>query len=160
MGPLMDYLLLKLIHVLSATVLFGTGAGTAFQMWRAHLTRDVRTIANVSKSVVVADYVFTTPAVVIQPLTGVALAQMVGLDLGASWLIIVYVLYLLTGLCWLPVVWLQIKVRNIATEALRDNTPLPPLYWRYMAWWFALGWPAFAAVIAIFYLMIAKPELW
>jgi uncharacterized membrane protein len=156
----MDYMLLKLIHVLSATVLFGTGAGTAFQMWRAHLTGDTRTIASVSKSVVLADYVFTTPAVIIQPLTGAALAHTAGFNLGASWLITVYALYGLTGLCWLPVAWLQIKVRDVSAEALRENRPLPPSYQRYMAWWFALGCPAFTSVIVIFYLMIAKPELW
>lgn len=155
----MDYALIKFLHVLSATVLFGTGAGTAFQMWRAHQSGNVATIANVARSVVIADYVFTSPAVIIQPLTGITLAILAGYDLLAPWLVGTYLLYVLTGACWLPVVWLQIQIRNLAQEASRQGHPLPNTYYRYMQLWFTLGWPAFASIVAIFWLMVAKPQL-
>ena len=154
------YFLLKWIHILSAAVLFGTGLGTAFQMWTAHLTGDVRAIAAVARNVVRADFLFTTPAVVIQPLTGFLLVRLTGTDLLAPWLVAAYVLYILTGACWLPVVWLQIRIRDIASAAAADGTALPAEYRRLTRLWFALGWPAFAAVLAIFWLMVAKPALW
>ena len=156
----MTYFLIKTIHILSATVLFGTGIGTAFQMWRAHLRGDVRTIASVAGEVVAADFIFTTPAVIIQPLSGVALAYLVGIDLLSSWMIASLALYVLAGACWLPVVWLQLRVRDLARMADSNGVPLPEDYFRYMRIWFALGWPAFAAIVVIVWLMVAKPVLW
>ncbi|MDB5360228.1 MAG: putative integral rane protein [Rhodospirillales bacterium] len=153
------YDLIKTVHILSATVLFGTGLGTAFQMWFAHLTGDPRTIATVARNVVRADFWFTTPAVILQPASGIALIHLSGLDARASWLMVAYGLYLLIGLCWLPVVWLQIRVRDLAVVAVEDGTPLPPDYHRVMRLWFGLGWPAFLGTLAIFWLMVAKPAL-
>ncbi len=154
------YSWVKTLHIVSSAVLFGTGLGTAFQMWKAHLSRDPRSIATVSRNVVTADFLFTTPAVVIQPLTGVALVWLAGFDPLASWLVVAYALYVFAGACWLPVVWLQIQVRNMAREAVAADSPLPVDYRRYMRFWFALGWLAFAAVVAIFWLMVSKPEFW
>ena len=151
---------IKLVHILRATILFGTGLGTAFQMWLAHRSGDVRAIAIVARHTVWADLFFTTPAVIFQPLTGIMLMRISGIDPWSSWLVTAYGLYVLTGLCWLPVVWIQIRVRNLATEAAATDTPLPPEYYRLMRWWFGLGWPAFLAVIAIFWLMVAAPPLW
>ncbi len=154
------YLWIKVLHVVSSAVLFGTGLGTAFQMWMAHRSRDPGSIATVSSNVVMADFLFTMPAIVVQPVTGFALVWLAGFDPLASWLIAVYVLYAVAGLCWLPVVWLQIQVRNMAWAALAADRPLPADYGRYMRIWFGLGCPAFAAVAAIFWLMVSKPELW
>jgi len=154
------YLWLKALHILSATVLFGTGLGTAFHMWMAHLSKDARVIAAVARNVVIADWLFTTPAVIVQPISGLMLFWLGGIDPLSSWLVVAYVLYLIAGGCWLPVVWLQIKIRDVARDAVALDRPLPPVYHRYMRIWFALGWPAFAAVIIIFWLMVKMPTLW
>lgn len=151
------YIWLKTIHILSATVLFGTGLGTAFYMWRAHLGGDPRVIAAVAREVVLADFLFTAPAVVIQPLSGAALIWLTAADPLSLWLVLTYALYLLTGLCWLPVVWLQARARTLAQTAAASGQPLPPSYDRAMRAWFLLGWPAFIAVMAIVWLMVAKP---
>ena len=154
----MIYDLVKTLHILSATVLFGTGLGTAFQMWFAHLSGDPRTVATVARNVVRADFCFTTPAVILQPASGLVLIHLSGLDVAASWLMAAYGLYLLIGLCWLPVVWLQIRARDLAVAAVAGGTPLPPEYHRVMRLWFGLGWPAFLGTMAIFWLMVAKPD--
>lgn len=154
------YAALKAVHVLSAALLFGTGLGTAFHMWSAHRSGDVAAIAAAAASTVRADFLFTMPAVVVQPLTGLLLIRELGLDPLAPWLVAVYGLYGLTGACWLPVVGLQIRARDLAAGAAARADALPPAYHRCMRAWFALGWPAFAAVIAIYWLMIAKPDLW
>jgi uncharacterized membrane protein len=153
------YLPLKLIHILSATVLFGTGLGTAFFMWRADRSRDVAAIAQTARTVVIADTIFTLPAVIVQPVTGVLLALAAGYDLLAGWIVAALVLYVIVGACWLPVVWLQLRMRDLAVEAAAQGAPLPPRYHRYMRRWFALGWPAFLAVLAIFVLMLFRPAL-
>lgn len=151
-----SYFILKTLHILSAAVLFGTGLGTAFHMWMTHKSGDVRAIARAARNTVLADWLFTTPAVVAQPLTGVLLIQTVGYDPMADWLVASYILYAVAGLCWLPVVWLQIRVAAVARSAVENNTSLPPQYGRYMAAWFWLGWPAFGAVIAIVWLMVSR----
>lgn len=153
------YLLLKTIHILSSTVLFGTGLGTAFFMWFTYRTGHVQAIATAARLTVVADLCFTAPAVIVQPITGYLLMQQIGLDLHAPWLQAASGLYVLTGICWLPVVWLQWRVRNLAQAALLHDSPLTPTCHRYMKLWFVLGWPAFLAVLAIFWLMVAKPAL-
>lgn len=155
----MSYLLLKYIHILSSTLLFGTGLGTAFHGLLAYRTRDPRIVAAVGRSVVLADWLFTAPSVIVQPVTGLALAYEAGFPIGSGWLLLAILLYVFIGLCWLPVVWLQIRLHRMANACLADGRPLPPLYYRYAGLWFVLGWPAFAAVLAIFYLMIFKPEI-
>lgn len=153
----MIYLFVKWLHVLSATVLFGTGLGTAFQMWMAHRRGDVRAIAATARNVVKADWLFTATSGVAQPVTGGVMIWMAGHDSLAPWLAWSYALYALALACWLPVVWLQIRVRNLAEAAVREATPLPAAYHRCMRWWFALGWPAFLSLLAIFWLMVARP---
>ena len=154
------YLIAKWLHILSSTVLFGTGIGTAFQMVWAMRTRRVETIHSVSSGVVIADWVFTTPAGLIQPLTGIWLVHLMGYSLWESWLVVCYVLFFLALICWLPVVHLQIRIRNLAQEALANDQAPPETMYRLYRLWFALGWPAFGALVAIFWLMIAKPQLW
>ncbi len=153
------YSLYKTVHILSSTVLFGTGLGTAFHMWRADRTGDVRVIANAARQTVLADWLFTAPAVIVQPLTGFLLIYEAGYALNEAWIMLSLGLYVLIGACWLPVVWLQIRMRNLAAAALDDGAKPPPLYRRYMRLWFALGWPAFLSVIAIFALMVFRPAL-
>lgn len=151
------YDLVKTVHILSATVLFGTGLGTAWFMWQAHRSGDVATIAAMARTVVRADWLFTLPAVVIQPLSGLWLMHILGYAVAESWLLWTYLLYVIAGTCWLPVVWLQIRMCDLAGAACVDGGPLPPAYHRYARAWFLLGWPAFTAVIVIVYLMVAKP---
>ena len=147
---------LRLVHILSATVLFGTGLGIAFFMWRADRSHDVAFIAATAHQVVIADWIFTATAVVIQPLTGVILIVLVGHDPWTPWLIATYVLYGVAGACWLPVVWLQLRMATLARLAHERRQPLPALYRHYMRLWFLLGWPAFSAVIAIYILMVFR----
>ena len=153
------YYVLKWLHVVGATVLLGTGAGIAFFMLMAHRTGDVRLIAGVARIVVIADYVFTATAVVAQPVTGVLLAWTVGYSLGEGWIAASIALYLITGAFWLPVVWMQARMRDLAQAAAVAGTALPDEYHRLFRRWFAFGFPAFTAVLAIFWLMIARPEI-
>jgi uncharacterized membrane protein len=155
----MTYQTLLWVHILSSTLLFGTGLGTAFHGWMAQRSGDLCTIAVVSRNVVLADWLFTTPAVVVQPITGAWMAWLADVPFTTGWLLLAIGLYLLVGACWLPVVWLQIQMHRLASVALYSGTPLPARYRTYARWWFALGWPAFIAVIGIFYLMVFKPEL-
>jgi uncharacterized membrane protein len=151
------YTLLKLLHVIGATVLFGTGAGIAFFMLMAHRTRDAAVIAHTAGVVVIADTIFTASAVILQPITGAALAHLAGFPLFSGWIGLSLLLYLLVGGFWLPVVWMQLRMRDLARAAAMAGTALPPGYFRLFRWWFAFGFPAFGAVVAIFWLMIAKP---
>jgi uncharacterized membrane protein len=153
------YLALKYLHVIGAAVLLGTGAGIAFFMLLAHRTGDAGVVAAVARIVVVADMLFTATAVVAQPITGTLLAWIVGYSLLDGWILLSIGLYLLTGAFWLPVVWIQMRMRDLATDAAREGTPLPAEYDRLFRLWFAFGFPAFAAVLAIFWLMIARPQL-
>jgi uncharacterized membrane protein len=156
-----DYLLIvKLIHVLGATVLFGTGLGIAFFMWMANRTRDAALIAHTAATVVIADALFTATAVIVQPISGALLASASGYSFRESWMVASLLLYALVGACWLPVVWIQGRMRDVARTAARDRSALPARYHRLFSMWFVLGWPAFAGVIAIFGLMIFKPQLW
>ena len=155
----MLYQFLKLLHILSATVLFGTGLGTAFSMWRANASADPGVICIVTRNVVLADWLFTTPAAIVQPLTGLALASVAGFSFNSHWLLLALVLYVIVGACWIPVVWLQLRMRDLAREAVATAEPLGPRYHRYFRLWFALGWPAFLGVLVIFVLMVFKPAL-
>jgi len=154
------YLWLKWAHIVSSTVLFGTGAGIAFFFIRAQRTGDVRVIAAVGREVVVADAIFTASAVVLQPLTGFGMAWIASYPLSAGWLRWSIALYVLIGACWLPVVGLQIRMRDLAMRAAEEGASLPAAYFRCYRWWFALGWPAFIGVLVVFYLMVAKPAIW
>jgi uncharacterized membrane protein len=151
------YLIVKWIHVLSSVLLVGTGFGTAYFMFFANRSRNLPAQALVARLVVRADWWFTAPAVVIQPATGLWLASMAGLPLSTPWLAASLALFVLAGACWIPVVWLQLRMAVMAQEALRIGSPLPPRYWRYAGWWERLGYPAFAAMAVVYYLMIAKP---
>jgi uncharacterized membrane protein len=152
------HIVLKLIHVLGAMVLFGTGLGIAFFMVMAHRTRDAALIAHTARTVVIADAVFTATAVIVQPVSGAALIWLLGYSWREPWILASLALYLLAGLCWLPVVWIQIRLRKFAADAARRNEPPSAEYRRLFRIWLALGWPAFLAVIAILVLMIAKPS--
>lgn len=153
----MAYLWVKWIHVMSSTLLFGTGLGIAFFMWSAHRRGDPAHIAATARTVVIADACFTAPAVVVQFATGLWMAHVAGMPLSALWLKWALVLFFVVGACWLPVVWLQIRARDLARAASAQGGPLPPAYHAIMRWWFWLGWPAFLGVLAIFWLMVMKP---
>ncbi|WP_028034476.1 DUF2269 domain-containing protein [Chelativorans sp. J32] len=157
----MLYFLLKFLHVIGASVLLGTGAGIAFFMLLAHRTGNATVIAGTARIVVIADFLFTATAVVAQPVTGVALIWIVGYPFGEHWIILSILLYLVTGAFWLPVVWMQMEMRRLATKAASEGAPLPKRYHQLFRLWFAFGFPAFAAVLGIFWLMIARPsEIW
>lgn len=149
---------LKTFHILSATFLFGTGIGSAYYMWRAHLTKNTQVIATTTKHVVFADWLFTTPTVFIQPLSGLLMVHIMGYSWTAAWLMWTYTLFIIAGLCWLPVVWIQIKVHKMAKYALENKTALPKSYYRLMWTWFILGWPAFMGIVVVFFLMVLKPN--
>ncbi|MGX9775473.1 DUF2269 family protein [Janthinobacterium aestuarii] len=153
----MEYLIVKWLHIVSSTLLFGTGIGSAFYLLFTSLSRDVRAIAVVSRHVVRADWLFTATTVVFQPLSGFYLAHLAGYPLSSRWIVWSVVLYLVAGACWLPVVWLQMRMRDMAQASARDGLALPALYWRYLRIWTVLGVPAFFALIVVFYLMTAKP---
>jgi len=153
----MDYVVVKWLHILSSTFLFGTGIGSAWYMLFANLSGDVRAIAVVARNVVIADWVFTATTAVIQPATGFYMIHLAGYPLDSTWIRWSIALYILAGACWLPVVWIQMRLRDLSAEAVRNDTDLPPQYWRYFKTWVALGVPAFAAFIVIFWLMVAKP---
>jgi uncharacterized membrane protein len=153
----MLYFLLKFLHVIGAAVLLGTGAGIAFFMLMAHRSGEPRVIAGVARIVVLADFLFTASAVVLQPVTGAWMAHIAGYPLFSGWIGWSILLYLVTGAFWLPVVWMQMQMRDLAIEAATQGVPLPPLYYRLFRAWFAFGFPAFGAVLAIFWLMITKP---
>jgi uncharacterized membrane protein len=151
------YLLVKWIHILSSTILFGFGLGTAWYFWCAHITRDPATIASVGRMVVRADWIFTGASGVLQPASGILLASLAGYSLTASWLLASYALYILAFACWAPVVGLQIKAQRLAQAAADSGKMLNSEYDRAMRLWFALGWPAFIALLGVFWLMIARP---
>lgn len=153
----MEYVTVKWLHILSSTLLFGTGIGSAFYLLFATVSRDVRAIAVVTRHVVLADWLFTASTVVIQPLTGVYLMKLAGMPMHTRWIMWSFALYALAVACWLPVVWLQMRLRDLSKEAARGNGPLPALYWRYFKIWIVLGIPAFFAFLAVFWLMVAKP---
>lgn len=153
------YFALKFLHVIGAAVLLGTGAGIAFFMLLAHRTGEPKTIAAVAGMVVTADFIFTATAVIAQPITGVLLAWTVGYSLWDGWIVLSILLYIVTGAFWLPVVLMQMRLRDLAAAAGREGQPLPMAYHRLFWTWFAFGFPAFGAVLGIFWLMIARPEI-
>lgn len=154
---MLAYSVIKWAHIVSSTVLFGTGLGTALHMWLTHKGGNVQAIASTARNVVRVDWAFTATSGIVQPITGVMLIEMLGFPAGAPWLVASYVLYAVAFLCWAPVVWLQIRVRDVAAVAVSEGGALPKAYYRYMRCWFWLGWPAFIALLVIFYLMVARP---
>jgi len=153
-----SYYILKTIHIISSTILFGTGLGSAFYFWRAHCASELSHRYFAAKNVVIADFIFTTPAVIIQPISGFGLMAIMGYPMNSPWIVLSLVLYILIGVCWLPVVWLQIRMRDMLAHAIENTSELPPSYNRYYLWWYCLGWPAFIMVIVIFGLMTFKPQ--
>jgi uncharacterized membrane protein len=155
-----DWLVLaRWLHVIGAAVLLGTGAGIAFFMLVAHRTNDARLIGHVASTVVIADFLFTATAVIVQPLTGIWLALQTGWPLTTPWILASIVLYVVIGLFWLPVVWIQMRMRDLAVNAVAKGEDLPPAYHRLFRIWFAFGFPAFFALLAIIWLMLQRPAL-
>lgn len=150
--------LAKWLHILSSTVLFGTGIGTAFQMVFAMRGGSAGQVARTAAGVVWADWIFTTPAGLVQPLSGLWLIQLGGFSLTEPWLLAAYALYVLAFMCWAPVVHLQIRIRNLC-RAARPDGPVPARARALYRIWFALGLPAFSALVAIFWLMVSKPAI-
>jgi uncharacterized membrane protein len=153
----MSYEILRFLHLIGATILFGTGAGIAFFMVISHRSKDARLIAHVAGIVVLADTVFTATAALFQPITGYLLIRELGYELQEPWIVLSLVLYVFTGMFWLPVVWIQIQMRNLAKQAAAQAAPLPPRYYKLFWIWFACGFPAFFAVMAILWLMLTRP---
>lgn len=151
------YFLVKTAHIISSTILFGTGIGIAFFMFRSHFTANVHEKLYAVKNTVLADYLFTFPAVIIQPFTGFWLIAHLGYEWNSAWLLITFIIYGVAGLCWLPVVWIQIQLKKILIASVENNTSLPPRYFKLFKVWFVCGWPAFIGLIVIFFLMVNKP---
>lgn len=152
----MTYLTLKTLHILSMVLLFGTGLGSAFYKWMADRSGNLQHMAVTNRHVVLADWYFTTPTVIFQPVSGLAMATMAGLPLTTPWIVASLVLYGLAGACWLPVVWMQIRMQKMTEVALAKQEPLPPSYWRLARWWFWLGIPAFTSMVMVVALMVFK----
>jgi len=153
----MTYLVVKWLHILSSTLLFGTGIGTAFFLLSTTLSRNVASIATVTRHVVRADWLFTATTAVIQPVTGLWLIHLAGIPLGTRWVAWSLAFYAAAIACWLPVVWLQMRMRDIAQVAAREGAALPREYWLCFRYWTILGFPAFIAFLTIFYLMVFRP---
>ncbi len=152
-------LILRWLHVIGASVLLGTGAGIAFFMLMAHRSGDARFIAQTARVVILADLLFTTTAVVVQPVTGALLAWRLGWSLAEGWIVLSLMLYGVTGVFWLPVVWIQVRLRDLAQTAAAQGAPLPDSYHRLFRIWFLCGIPAFLSVLSILWLMIARPAI-
>ncbi|MCU7921403.1 MAG: DUF2269 domain-containing protein [Candidatus Thiodiazotropha sp. (ex Dulcina madagascariensis)] len=154
-----EYLLIKWIHILSATFLFGTGLGSAFYKWLTDRGGDPAAMAQTNRIVVIADWIFTSPTIIIQPITGLWLLQLLGIPLTQGWVMLTIVLYILAGICWLPVVWLQIRMRDLSTSANTEKISIDPRYHSYARIWFWLGIPAFVAMVIVYFVMVFKPVI-
>jgi uncharacterized membrane protein len=154
----MDFLLLKWIHIISSTILFGTGIGSAFYMFMANRRKELISIHFAVRHVVIADWLFTTPSIIVQLVTGVTMVLLLDLDFTQGWVFWALVLYFFAGACWLPVVWLQLKMRDMVRQAIDHGEELPPRYWVMEKWWIILGSLAFPAIVVIFWLMVFKPD--
>jgi uncharacterized membrane protein len=152
-----EYLVVKWLHIVGATMIFGTGLGTAFHFWITQRRENVAAIAAASRSTVLADYLFTLPAVILQPLTGWALAKMAGYPLTQTWIVSALALYAVAAACWIPVVFIQIRLRDLSQGSASSGEPLPPEFARLVRRWIILGWPAFIAMAGTIWLMIARP---
>lgn len=155
----MIFLTLKTIHIISAFILFGTGLGSAFYKFTADRNGVLENIVITNKNVVLADWIFTTPSVIIQPVTGIIMANLINLPLTTPWIMLTLILYAIAGICWLPVVVLQIRMHKLAKQALKNGTALTEQYYRYARLWFWLGVPAFLAIMIVIVLMVFKNSL-
>ncbi|MDB5966621.1 MAG: hypothetical protein JWQ72_3121 [Polaromonas sp.] len=153
------YLTLKWLHILSSVLMVGTGFGSAYYMFSANRSGNIAAQAVVARLVVRADWWFTTPTAIVQPATGLAMAWLAGIPLTTPWLAASIALFVFAGACWLPVLWLQVRMNRLVQEAVRSGQGLPAVYRRYVRWWEWLGYPAFVAMLVIFYLMVNKPAL-
>ena len=153
----MEYVIVKWLHILSSTFLFGTGIGSAWYLLFAVISRNVTAIAVVTRIVVIADWLFTGTTMIAQPATGFYLIHLAGYPMHSAWIMYSIGLFVLAALCWFPVVWLQMRLRDLSAAAASAGTPLPPAFWRYFKGWIILGIPAFFAFLGVFYLMVAKP---
>ena len=151
------YFIIKTIHILSSVLLVGTGFGSAFYLFFVNRSNSLAAQAVVARLVVRADWWFTTPTVIIQPISGFALVYLAGFPLSSFWILGALLMYAVAGMCWLPVVWLQIQMEKMLRHAVETGTSLPKKYWVYAQRWELLGYPAFVAMLAVFYLMVAKP---
>jgi uncharacterized membrane protein len=151
------YALIKTVHIISSTILFGTGLGTAFFMFCSRFAPDLHEKYFAARTAVLADWIFTAPAVIIQPLTGMMLIRLGGYAPMSLWLTATYILYVLIGLLWIPVVWIQIRLRDMLAQSLKTGEALPPLFEKMFRMWITFGAHAFLGVIAIFFLMVLKP---
>jgi len=150
------YLVLRFVHIVSAAILFGTGLGIAFFMYMAVTGRNIAEIAATARLVVIADAIFTAVAVVVQPITGLWLALLVGYPLLSPWLVGTYILYAVAAAAWLPVVWIQMRLAEMAKRAYDQRVMLPPEFHRLFKIWFLLGWPGFLSVLGIYVLMVFR----
>lgn len=153
-----SYLVVKWLHILSSVLMVGTGFGSAFYLYFTNRGGNRAAIASVSRLVVRADWWFTTPAVVFQPLSGIWLASAAGWEWHSGWLLTSILLFAFAGVCWLPVVWLQIRMADMAARAEAASTRIPPAYWHFARYWEWLGYPAFAAMVVVYFLMVVKPQ--
>ena len=151
------YFIVKTLHIISATILFGTGIGIAFFMFRSYFTNNIREKLYAARNTVLADYIFTLPAVIIQPLSGIWLVWQGGFGWMDMWLSTTYAIYIIAGLCWLPVVWIQIQLKKMVRHSAETGEALPARYKKLFKIWFLLGWPAFIGLVIVFYLMVTKP---
>ena len=151
------YLIVKTLHILSSTILFGTGIGIAFFMLRSYFTNDIHEKLYAARNTVLADYIFTFPAVIVQPVTGAWLVWQGGHDWMDLWLVVTYMIYMIAGLCWLPVVWIQIQLKQMLIQSVESGEELPLRYNKLFKIWFLMGWPAFIGLVVVFFLMVMKP---
>jgi len=152
-----SYAIVKTVHIISATVLFGTGLGIAFFFLCAQKNKNLAVRLFAANTTVIADFIFTLPAIIIQPVTGIWLVTNSGYHLDETWLKVTYALYVIAGLCWIPVVWIQIKLRDMLRISVASGKALPRRYDKLFRTWFLLGLPAFGGLIVVFFLMVLKP---
>lgn len=155
----MDILIVKYLHIMSAIILFGVGLGSVFYKWRSDSLGGVNVIALTNRNVVLADWLFTSPTVIVQPVSGFFLVYLIGYDWQTTWLIASVILFVIAGACWLPVVVLQIRMRDMALQCEASGQALPIQYWRLVRLWRWLGVPAFISMLCIVALMVVKPGL-
>jgi uncharacterized membrane protein len=139
--------------------MFGTGLGSAFYKWSADRSGIISAITHTNRVVVLADWIFTTPTIIIQPITGIWLLYLLNIPFTQGWVVATLVLYVIAGACWLPVVWLQMRMRDLSFEAENCNKPLSSLYYYHANQWFWLGVPAFTALVIVYFLMVFKPAI-
>lgn len=152
------YLIIKWLHIISSVLLVGTGFGSAFYLFFANRSGSIAVQVAVARMVIRADWWITTPTVIVQPLTGIVMANLAGIPITSGWLAWTLVLYAIAGMCWLPVLWLQINMCRMAEAAQENQTALSAQYWKLARWWERLGYPAFAAMLVVFGLMVFKPQ--